>query len=131
MINIRLKRTVFSLLLVIASEWLAGCSLLDDMLQQDSIAEYGEAVFRKQNLITSQVMLLPETELSAENYQKLQQAESQMQKECKLLNEYATREMDKANIDLLFQKQVRDSISGCDASIQGIETLLNQLGIND
>jgi hypothetical protein len=76
-------------------------------------------------------MLLPETELSAENYQKLQQAESQMQKECKLLNEYATREMDKAHIDLLFQKQVRDSISGCDASIQGIETLLNQLGIDE
>ena len=132
MIKVKLNRRFFSVcLLLIINGFLTGCSLFQDMLQQDSIAEYGEAVFRKQNLITSQVMLLPETELSAENYQKLQQAESQMQKECKLLNEYATREMDKAHIDLLFQKQVRDSISGCDASIHTIETLLNQLGITD
>jgi hypothetical protein len=113
------------------SELLTGCSLISDVWHQDAIAQYGENTFRKQNLITSQIMMLSDADLSAENTQKVQQAESKMQKECKLLNEYAVREMDNAVIDLTFQKKVRDSISSCDASIQSAQTLLNQLGINE
>lgn len=132
MMDLTLKRAFFCGLLVFTgSECLTGCSLLSDIWEQDTIAEYGESVFRKQNVITSQIMMLSESELSPENSQKLQQAEAQMQKDCKLLNEYATREMDKANIDLLFQKQVRDSIQGCDDSIQKMEVLLGQLGIEE
>ncbi len=130
--NSTLKRTLFcGLAIFCAGEFLTGCSLISDIWQQDTIAEYGEKVFRKQNLITSQVMMLSESDLSPKNSQKLQQAESKMQKDCKLLNEYASREMDKATIDLLFQKQVRDSISGCDASIQSIQLLLEQLGLKE
>lgn len=131
MMDFTLKRTIFCALLVLTSSgFLSGCSLFQDLWEQDTIAEYGESVFRRQNLITSQIMM-SEAELSAENTQKLQQAEAQMQKDCKLLNEYATREMDKASIDLLFQKQVKDSIPGCDASIQKMEVLLKQLGIKE
>lgn len=130
--NSTLKRSLFcGLFIFCSSEMLVGCSLISDAWNQDSIAEYGEAVFRKQNLITSQVMMLSESDLSPENAKKLQQAESQMQAKCRLLNEYATREMDKAAIDLMFQKQVRDSISGCDLSIQSIQSLLGQLGIGE
>lgn len=125
-----LHRSLFcGLVILCSSQFLTGCSLISDAWNQDSIAEYGETVFRKQNLITSQVMMLSDSELSPENSRKLQQAESKMQKDCKLLNEYASREMDKATIDLLFQKQVRDSISSCDASIQSIQSLLAELGI--
>lgn len=132
MIDLTLKRVFFCGVLVFTgSEILTGCSLLSDIWEQDTIAEYGESVFRRQNVITSQIMMLSESELSPENSQKLQQAEAQMQKDCKLLNEYANREMDKANIDLLFKKQVRDSIQGCDASIQKMEVLLRQLGIEE
>lgn len=128
--NSSVKHSIFcGLFIFYTSEFLTGCSLISDAWNQDSIAEYGETVFRKQNLLTSQVMMLSDADLSPENSQKLQQAESKMQKDCKLLNEYATREMDKAAIDLVFQKQVRDSISGCDASIQSIQSLLGQLGI--
>lgn len=130
--NSILKCSVFcGLSLFFAGGFLTGCSLISDMWQQDSITKYGETVFRKQNLITSQVMMLSEADLSPENSQKLQQAESKMQTDCKLLNEYATREMDKETSDLVFQKRVRDSISGCDASIQAIQSLLGQLGIKE
>jgi hypothetical protein len=132
MMDLRLKRIVFCGFLVFTgSGGVTGCSLFQDIWEQDTIAEYGESVFRRQNLISSQVMMLSETDLSAENTQKLQQAESQMQKDCRLLNEYASREMDKESIDLLFQKQVRDSIKSCDLSIQNVEALLVQLGIKE
>lgn len=110
---------------------ISGCSLLGDLWQQDEIAEYGETVFRKQNLLTSQVMMLSEAELSEQNQQRLQQAEARMQEDCKLLNQYATREMDAENIDLLFRKQVKDSIKGCDMSIQKMEATLLELGIQE
>jgi hypothetical protein len=132
MMDLTLKRVFFSgLLVLVGSVNLTACSLFQDMWQQDDIAAYGESVFRQQNLITSQIMMLSESELSAENSAKLQQAESVMQKDCKLLNEYATREMDKTAIDLLFKKQVRDSIKECDFSIHAVETLLGQLGIKE
>lgn len=130
--NLTLKRTIFCGLLIFSSTgFLTGCSLFQDMWEQDAISEYGESVFRRQNLVTSQVMMLSESELSAQDSKKLQQAESKMQTDCKLLNEYATREMDKASIDLLFQKRVRDSIKGCDLSIQTMEATLKELGIKD
>lgn len=131
MLRLPLNRRFFSgLIFFFATHDLVGCSLFQDMWEQDTIAEHGEAVFRKQNLITSQIMMLSESDLSAENLQKLQQAESRMQKNCKLLNEYATKEMDKAVINLSFKKQVRDSIENCDLSIQQIENTLIELGID-
>jgi hypothetical protein len=126
-----MKHLLLGGLFVFSTSLLLGCSLFNDLLTQDALAEYGESVFRKQNLITSKIMLLSESELSIENTQKLQQAESQMQQACRLLNEYATKEMDKANIDLLFRKQVKDSIKGCDLSIQQMGILLSQLGIEE
>ena len=131
--NTTLKRSLFcGFSLFCASEFLTGCSLVSDMWNQDSIAQYGEATFRKQNLVTSQVMmLLEDSDLSPENTQKLRNAEAKMQTECKLLNESATREMDKITSDLVFQKRVRDSISGCDASIQSVQGLLGQWGIKE
>lgn len=126
-----MKRLLFSALTTVSSLLLCSCSLFSDILSQDALAEYGESVFRKQNLITSKVMLLSESELSATDFQKVQQAESQMQQACHLLNEYAQREMDNKTSDLLFRKQVKDSIKGCDVSIQQIDLLLTQLGITE
>ncbi len=114
-----------------SSMLVSGCSLMSDWWQQDEIAQYGENVFRKQNVLTSQVMMLSESDLSEQNQQRLQQAEAQMQAACKLLNEYAAREMDAEKMDLLFQKQVKDSIKGCDMSIQKMEATLLELGIDD
>jgi hypothetical protein len=132
MTKVRFKAVLFTGgFLLLSSPFLTGCSLLSDWWRQDEIAEYGETVFRKQNLITSQVMMLSESELSLRDQQKLQQAEAQMQKECHLLNQYASREMDAETIDLLFRKQVKDSIKGCELSIQQIEATLIELGIKE
>lgn len=130
--DLMLKRAVFLGLLFVNTTVLTACSLFQDIWHQDEIAEYGESVFRRQNLITSQIMMLSEeSKLSVADSQKLQQAEAQMQKDCKLLNEYATREMENTNIDLLFKKQVKDSIQGCDLSIQKMESLLKELNIKE
>ncbi len=126
---IRLHSKIGLGLLFVGTNLLTSCSLLTDLWRQDEIAEYGEAVFKKQNLLTSQIMLLSDSELSAQDLQTLQTAEAQMQKECKLLNEYAQREIDAQSTDLVFRNQVKNSIQGCDASIQKIETTLNKLGI--
>jgi hypothetical protein len=109
---------------------LTGCALIADFWQQDALAAQGEAVFRRQNEMTSQVMLLSETELSESELQKLQQTEARMQQDCHLLNEYARREMEDESMDLAFQNQVKNSISACEASIQKIEATLTELGIH-
>lgn len=101
------------------------------MFGYQSTAEYVESVFKRQNAISTQVMMLPETELNAEDYEALLQAEAQMQKDCKLLNEYALKEMDNESTTLMFKKQVKDSAEGCDLSIQEVEELLDDLDLGN
>ncbi len=129
MSNHRLRCFFYAGLLLVFSN-LTGCALIADFWQQDILAAQGEAVFRRQNEMTSQVMLLSETELSAPELQKLQQAEARMQQDCHLLNDYARREIEDESMDLSFQQQVKNSIQGCEASIQKIEATLTELGIN-
>jgi hypothetical protein len=128
--HVFLKRMYLCSFLLTGGQFLTGCALFQDWMNSESLAEYGESVFKRQNLITSQIMLLPETQLSGAQSQKLQQAEAKMHQDCKLLNDYAVREMDNANIDLVFKKKVRDSIESCDFSIQQIENTLTELGIS-
>jgi len=129
MSNHRLRCFFYAGFLLVFSH-LTGCALIADFWQQDALAAQGEAVFRRQNEITSQVMLLSETELSAPELQKLQHAEARMQQDCQLLNDYARRAIEDESMDLSFQQQVKNSIQGCEASIQKIEATLTELGIN-
>jgi hypothetical protein len=110
---------------------LTACAVVNDLVGYTSTAEYVESVFKRQNAISTQVMMLPDTELSTENYETLLKAESTMQRDCQLLNDYARKEINQESISLLFKKQVKDSAKGCDLSIEIVESLLEDFDIDE
>ncbi|MDQ7090992.1 MAG: hypothetical protein Q9M50_10170 [Methylococcales bacterium] len=95
-----------------------------------STADYVEAVFKRQNSFSAQIMMLTDDQLSAEDYDILLQAESKMQQACQLLNDYAVKEMNHESTGLLFKKRVKDSAENCDLSADDVEDLLDDFDLD-
>ncbi len=124
---IKIKTLKLCLLLTIISQTLTGCTLFSAALNRD----YIESVFKRQNAISSHIMLMSESELSNVDYDALLQAESEMQRECRLLNQAAQASIDQQNSNLSFKKQVTDSVEDCDDSLQKVEELLESFNIEE
>ncbi len=72
---------------------LNGCSLLNPvMLSREDMAKHAEDVFKHQNQMTQQIMLLSEDELTESEEERISSYELQMYDDCRLLNEYARSE---------------------------------------
>jgi len=99
-----------------------GCVFIESIAQDDELAAYAESVFRRQNSITSTIMMMSEDDIVDEK--QLTQAEMKMYEACRLLNEYSSREMDGESMGVLFRRKVKFSIKGCDESIQKVEAIL-------
>lgn len=99
-----------------------GCAEIETIGNNDEIAAYAEAVFRRQNAATSRIMMSMDDELH--NDPRLRRAELAMYDACKLLNEYSSREMDGEAMGVMFKRKVRASIQGCDQSIERVERIL-------
>ncbi|MEQ1485891.1 MAG: hypothetical protein ABL913_10015 [Methyloglobulus sp.] len=85
-----------------------------------------EAVFRLQNRMTSEVMVLQEGDTVSKDQETILQAEQVMQKNCSDLNEYASRDIDGLNKSLLLQRRVENSVVDCENSAHKVEALLNK-----
>jgi hypothetical protein len=118
--------------LAISSLLSSGCTLL-------SIGGYGpdgqtridfenrvEAAFRLQNRMTSEVMMRPEADGYNQHQDTILQAEQLMQKNCRYLNEYASRDMDGLKTGLFLLRHVENSVVDCENAAHKLETLLNQ-----
>lgn len=101
-----------------------GCALFDTRQER----MYAEVVFRQQNKLTDRIMEATET-LSQAQYYTLMQAELKMHDDCRLLNEYATRERDGLPVGLLFSQQVHGSIDSCSQAVDRVEKLLHAMQI--
>ena len=113
--------------LVLSLSNLTACATLG----YQNTAEYVESVFKRQNAISTLVMMLADDELSAEEYELLLQAEAKMQQDCKLLNEIARKEINNESSNLLFKKRVSDSVEGCELSIEVVESLLEDFDLDE
>jgi hypothetical protein len=83
-----------------------------------------DAVFRLQNRMTSEVMLLQEGELAAEDQEAILQEEQVMQKNCSYLNEYASRDIDGLSKGFMLLRHVENSVVDCEAAAHRVEVLL-------
>ncbi|MGZ8162891.1 MAG: hypothetical protein ACXWTK_00955 [Methylobacter sp.] len=88
-------------------------------------AHYVEEVFRLQNNMTSQVMMLLESE-EVKNHDVLFRAEQQMLKICGPLNEYASRDIEGLSIGLFLQRRVEKSAVECEQAAREVKFLLEQ-----
>jgi len=93
---------------------------------RDEFAQHVEEVFRLQNRMTSEVMMLLESE-EIQNPEVLLRAEQQMQKICSSLNEYVSRDIDGLNIGFLLQRRVEKSAIDCEQAAREVESLLKLL----
>lgn len=104
-----------------------ACSTLPPSAKNyDSFSAYAEAVFRHQNKLTSRLMMLNGSEAIEDN-SALLEAEQAMNDACRLLNEYAVREMDGTSMSLFFKRSVQASIEECDERILELETVLAEI----
>ncbi|MCK5925578.1 MAG: hypothetical protein KAG10_06780 [Methylococcales bacterium] len=95
-------------------------------------ADYGKSVFKRQNALSTEIMMIDgEMLLSEDDMDELLDEEAEMQKACRLLNDYALKKINKESISLLFKKRANDSIEDCADSIGNVESLLEDLEIDD
>lgn len=83
-----------------------------------------EAAFRLQNRMTSKIILLQEGEAAAKDQEAILQAEQAMQKKCRYLNEYVSRDIDGLSQGLLLPRRVEHTVADCEAAAHKVETLL-------
>jgi hypothetical protein len=94
-------------------------------LSKEAFTRYVETVFRLQNSMTSELMLLQET--GDPRYQDvLLAAEQSMQEACGSLNEYAARDGEGLRIGLLLQRRVEKSAQACEQAALKVKSLLGR-----
>jgi hypothetical protein len=117
---------VFLLMLIYL---LAGCAsplvgrISGTGLSKEEFAQYVEEVFRFQNRMTSEVMMLTTAE-EGDNFSVLLKSEQHMQQICAPLNEYVSRNIDGLSNGLGLQRQVVKTALDCDRAAHEVEVLL-------
>jgi hypothetical protein len=91
---------------------------------REEFAKYVENVFRLQNKVTSQIMILTDSG-NSHLQEPLSRAEQRMQEMCSSINEYAARDIDGLNISFFLRRRVEKSAEDCEKAAQEVETLLN------
>ncbi|WP_374090836.1 hypothetical protein [Methylomicrobium lacus] len=120
-----------SFVLVPAVALLSGCALSssggigDTGMTKEVFAHYVEEVFRFQNRMTSEVMMLMDAD-EGSNLDVIMQSEQHMQEVCRPLNEYVARDIDGLGASLLLQRKVVKTTMDCDHAAHEVETLLNR-----
>ncbi len=110
-----------SIVLVLPFSFLLGCASAPVNSGHDSFADYAESVFRRQNQLSSRLMMLNDD--ADEDNDVFDVADQEMRDACHLLNEYAEREISGESMGWRFKSKVQDSIEGCDKSVQRMEVL--------
>ncbi len=95
-----------------------ACSLIDAITHEQELTVYAENLFRRQNELTSELMML---DSGSDDENEIYQAELRMHEACKLLNDYAQSQMEGKSMGILFKRRVKNSLPACDDAIQDLE----------
>ena len=107
---------------------LSGCSITGDALSsKERITIYAESLFKRQNVLTQQLMMLSEEDMTSADEEIIFQAELLMYDACHLLNEYANREMEGEKTSVFFLRRLKNSLKACDESVNNMESVLMEI----
>jgi len=117
-----------SLIAVIFSMLLPGCGWLwgsygANGQSREEFERYVEDVFRLQNSLTSEVMMLQETD-ELKSSERVQQAEQLMRQQCDSLNEYVARDVDGQSSSFLLRRRVEKTAVECERAARDLEALI-------
>ncbi|MGR8940239.1 MAG: hypothetical protein ACU83V_05590 [Gammaproteobacteria bacterium] len=117
--------------LVLAAALLPGCAIPytggigDTGMNKEVFAHYVEEVFRFQNRMASEVMMLTTSDEGG-NFGALLRSEQRMQDVCRPLNEFVSRDIDGLGTSLALQRKVVKTTMDCDHAAHEVETLLER-----
>lgn len=118
-----------SLVMLAIASLISGCAVPflsgygANAQSREDFEHHVEEVFRLQNQMTSEVMMLLETD-EVKKPETLMQAEQHMQQVCADLNEYASRDMDGLSIGFFLSRRVEKSAIDCEQAALAIKPLL-------
>lgn len=101
---------------------LTACSF-NPALSKKEFIQYVNNVFKLQNQMTGEVMMLAETE-QQQQYEHLLALEQNMHRDCHPLNEYAERENDGLKTGLMLKQQVKKAVYTCEQAALKVQHLL-------
>jgi len=117
-----------SLVVVLFAMLLPGCGWLWGSYgvkgqSREEFERYVENVFRLQNSLTSEVMMLQETE-DFKSPEQLLQAEQHMRRQCAALNEYVARDVDGQSSGFLLRRRVENTAAECERAAKDLRELI-------
>lgn len=128
MINVKGRLILPSLVTFAIAALLSGCAVSfggygANGQSREEFAHHVEEVFRLQNQMTSEVMMLLESN-EGQKPETLMQAEQHMQQVCADLNEYVSRDIDGLSSGLFLRRRVEKSAIDCEQAALAIKQLL-------
>ncbi|GAB4271359.1 MAG: hypothetical protein Kow0065_20960 [Methylomicrobium sp.] len=96
-------------------------------LSREAFEQYVEEVFRLQNGLTNDVMLLSLNDDESDQLDELLLAEHQMHETCSPLNEYVLRNLDHQSIGLFLMRRIEKSAESCERAAKQVELLLTHM----
>jgi len=122
----------FFLLAFLLFFFISGCSMTAGALNsKESISIYAESLFKRQNSLTQQLMMLSEEDMTSTDEEIIYQAELQMHDACHLLNEYADLERDGRKVSVFFLTRVKNSFKACEKGVKKMESVLMEIDNKD
>ena len=98
---------------------------------KESIAIYAESLFKRQNSLTQQLIMLSEEDMTSADEEIIYQAELQMHDACHLLNEYVNRKMEEKSMSFFFRRRVKNSLKVCEERVINMESVLMEINNKD
>lgn len=92
---------------------------------REEFEHHVEEVFRLQNQMTSEVMMMMLEDDETKKPETLLQAEQHMQQICADLNEYVSRDIDGLSSGLFLRRRVEKSAIDCEQAAMALKPLLN------
>ena len=112
--------------------FLSSCSITSKAFNsKERISIYAESLFKRQNSLTQQLMMLSDEEMTLADEEIIFQAELQMHDACHLRNEYANREMEERAMSVFFRRRVKNSLKTCEESVKNMESVLMEINNKD
>lgn len=93
---------------------------------KEEFIRYVESVFKLQNSVTSEIMLMQENGEKPKNQEVLLQANQIMDKACAPLNDYVEREQDGQSTNLFLQHRIENTASDCEKAAKAVKILLTK-----
>lgn len=117
-----------SLVVVLFAMLLPGCGWLWGSYgvkgqSREEFERYVENVFRLQNSLTSEIMMLQESE-ELNSPEQLLQAEQHMRQQCASLNEYVARDVDGQSSGFLLRRRVEKTAAECERAATDLRDLI-------